>query len=91
MGVQSRGAGAVGVPVSPSVSMGVSCLELSRVGPCGVQVTVTLTCHAVGQLNLPPCKGSFPIPALTCSLFLILIKTKASGNAAAPAKERDLT
>lgn len=35
--------------------------------------------------------SSFPIPALTCSLFLILIKTKASGNAAAPAKERDLT
>lgn len=56
-----------------------------------MQDPVTPTCQAVGQLNLPPCKGSFPIPALTCSLFLILIKTKASGNAAAPAKERDLT
>lgn len=91
MGVQGRGAGAVGMPLSPSVSMGVSWAELSRGGPWGVQDTVTPTCQAVGQLNLPPCKGSFPIPALTCSLFFILIKTKASGNAAAPAKEQDLT
>lgn len=79
------------VPVFPSVSMGMSWLELSRGEASGVQDTVTPTCQAVGQLNLPPCKGSFPIPALTCSLFLILIKTKASGNAAAPTKERDLT
>lgn len=91
MGVQGWGAGAVGVPVSPSVGMRVSWPELSWGGPCGVQDSVTPTCQAVGWLNLPPCKGSFPIPVLTCSLFLILIKTKASGNAAAPAKERDLT